>query len=397
MRLVFFTRALRAFIDGVVLVVLPAHLVNLGFSTTQIGAIIASSLLGSAILTLTSGAISHRYPVRTILIITAVIMVTTGFILGFTTAFLPFLLICAVTTMNTSSGDVSPFLSLEQSVLGNSVDAEKRTSTFAKYNLVGSLVGSLGALCAGLPVFLARNLDYSDKSGRQAVFLIYGLLGLVAIALYRQLPREGFVRTKENFTRGLSPRSKKVIFQLSALFSLDSFGGGFATQAIFALWIFSRFDMSIESLGVLFFAAGIISALSSLLAVRISHIIGLVRTMVFTHIPASILLIAVAVSPNVTLAIVFYLMRSLLSQMDVPARTSYVMSVVEPHERAAAASITNVPRSLASALPPFFAGWMLEHSTFAWPLVVCATLKIAYDLILLRLFGERQQEEKTSM
>lgn len=396
MRLVFLTRALRAFIDGVIFVVLPAHLINLGFSTTQIGAVIATSLFGSAILTLGSGAISHRYSVRIILITTAIIMTVTGFTLGFTTSFLPFLIVCAVTTMNTSSGDVSPFLSLEQSVLGNSIDAEKRTSTFARYNLVGSLVGSLGALCASVPVFLARSFDQSDQVGRQSVFFVYGLLGLATIALYRQLPREGFVRTRENFTRGLSSQSKRVIFQLSALFSLDSFGGGFATQAIFALWIFGKFGISIESLGILFFAAGMISALSSLLAVRIAHKIGLVRTMVFTHIPASVLLIAVALSPNVTLAVIFFLMRSLLSQMDVPVRTSYVMSAVEPHERAAAASITNVPRSLASALPPFLAGWMLEHSTFAWPLLICATLKIAYDLILLWLFGEQQRDEEMS-
>lgn len=314
-------------------------------------------------------------------------MLSTGVALGSVTTFVPLLLISIITTLNPSAGDVSPFLPVEQAMLSNSVTDEQRTSLFAGYNLIGSLVGALGALCAGIPVLIARSLDAADQTGRQSAFVFYGLAGVLSLVLYSQLPRIP-LSTTTPLRRALSPHSRKTVLTLSALFSLDSFGGGFATQAIFALWMLGRFDVSIESLGALFFGAGIISAFSSLIAVRISQRIGLVKTMVFTHIPASVLLILVALAPHVSIAIALFLVRAFLSQMDVPVRTSYVMAVVQPEERAAAASITNVPRSLASALPPLAAGWMLDQTTFAWPLLICATCKITYDLLLLKMFTD---------
>lgn len=389
------TRGARAFVDGIAFVVLPAHLTHLGFSPTQVGAIVAASLLGSALLTLAAGFLSRQVTPRTVLLVTSWIMLTTGIALGSVTTFVPFLLISIVTTLNPSAGDVSPFLPIEQALLSNSVSAQQRTSLFAGYNLVGSLVGAIGALCAGVPVLIARSLNASDQTGRQFVFIFYGLAGLLALVLYSQLPRTQLGQSAS--VRGaLSSQSRSTILKLSALFSLDSFGGGFATQAIFALWMLLRFNVSIESLGALFFGAGIISALSSLVAVRISQRIGLVRTMVFTHIPASVLLVLVALAPNVTIAVTLFLIRAFLSQMDVPVRTSYVMAVVKPEERAAASSITNVPRSLASALPPLAAGWMLDHSTFAWPLLMCAACKITYDVLLLKMFTDVVPDDATT-
>lgn len=374
--------------------VLPAHLTHLGFSATQVGAVVAASLLGSALLTLAAGFLSRQVTPRTLLLVTSWIMLTTGIALGSVTTFVPLLLISIITTLNPSAGDVSPFLPIEQAMLSNSVTADQRTSLFAGYNLIGSLVGALGALCAGLPVLIARTLDAADQTGRQSAFVFYGLAGLLSLILYSQLPRTPLSNTAP-LRRALSPRSRKTVLTLSALFSLDSFGGGFATQAIFALWMLGRFDVSIESLGALFFGAGIISAFSSLIAVRISQRIGLVKTMVFTHIPASVLLILVALAPHVSIAIALFLVRAFLSQMDVPVRTSYVMAVVQPEERAAAASITNVPRSLASALPPLAAGWMLDQTTFAWPLLICAACKIIYDLLLLKMFTEVAPDNST--
>lgn len=374
--------------------VLPAHLTHLGFSATQVGAVVAASLLGSALLTLAAGFLSRQVTPRTLLLVTSWIMLSTGIALGSVTTFVPLLLISIITTLNPSAGDVSPFLPIEQAMLSNSVTADQRTSLFAGYNLIGSLVGALGALCAGLPVLIARTLDAADQTGRQSAFVFYGLAGLLSLILYSQLPRTPLSNTAP-LRRALSPRSRKTVLTLSALFSLDSFGGGFATQAIFALWMLGRFDVSIESLGALFFGAGIISAFSSLIAVRISQRIGLVKTMVFTHIPASVLLILVALAPHVSIAIALFLVRAFLSQMDVPVRTSYVMAVVQPEERAAAASITNVPRSLASALPPLAAGWMLDQTTFAWPLLICAACKIIYDLLLLKMFTEVAPDNST--
>lgn len=389
------TRGIRAFVDGIAFVVLPAHLTHLGFSATQVGAVVAASLLGSALLTLAAGFLSRQVTPRTLLLATSWIMLTTGIALGSVTTFVPLLLISIVTTLNPSAGDVSPFLPIEQALLSNSVSAEQRTSLFAGYNLVGSLVGALGALCAGLPVLIARSLNASDQTGRQSAFVFYGLAGLLALVLYSRLPHVA-LDAQTSIRRALSPHSRKTVLTLSALFSLDSFGGGFATQAIFALWMLSRFNVSIESLGALFFGAGIISAFSSLLAVRISQRIGLVRTMVFTHIPASVLLVLVALSPHVSIAIALFLVRAFLSQMDVPVRTSYVMAVVKPEERAAASSITNVPRSLASALPPLAAGWMLDQTTFAWPLLICAACKITYDLLLLKMFTDVAPHDTTT-
>ena len=374
--------------------VLPAHLTHLGFSATQVGAVVAASLLGSALLTLAAGFLSRQVTPRTLLLVASWIMLSTGIALGSVTTFVPLLLISIITTLNPSAGDVSPFLPIEQAMLSNSVTADQRTSLFAGYNLIGSLVGALGALCAGLPVLIARTLDAADQTGRQSAFVFYGLAGLLSLILYSQLPRTPLSNTAP-LRRALSPRSRKTVLTLSALFSLDSFGGGFATQAIFALWMLGRFDVSIESLGALFFGAGIISAFSSLIAVRISQRIGLVKTMVFTHIPASVLLILVALSPHVFVAIALFLVRAFLSQMDVPVRTSYVMAVVQPEERAAAASITNVPRSLASALPPLAAGWMLDQTTFAWPLLICAACKIIYDLLLLKMFTDVAPSDST--
>ena len=384
---------MRAFVDGIAFVTFPVFLDHLGFSGLRIGTIVAAGLLGSAVLTLSIGVVSHRYDMVRLLSVGCAIMTVTGVAFGFATSFWVLVLIGVVTTMNTSAGDVSAFLPLEQSLLSVSVPDGDRTALFARFNLVGSLVGSVGALCAGIPAAIATGLGHAAQTGRRVSFILYGLAGLVVLPAYRSLGPTARVRTDRKDS-ALSPGSRRTVLRLAALFSLDSMGGGFATQAIFALWVLQRFGMSMVTLGSVFFAAGILSAFSSLLSVRIADRIGLVRTMVFTHIPASLLLVLVALSPNVWIAMSLFILRGLLSQMDVPVRTSYVMAVVQPHERAAAASITNVPRSLASVFPPVVAGLMLDHSTFGWPLLVCASCKITYDLLLLGMFKDVRPPEE---
>lgn len=391
-RLILTTRAVRAFVDGIAYVVLPAFLLALGFSGIQIGAIVTASLLGSAALTLTVGVTSHRFSVERLLAYSSWLMVCTGILFGLSTPFIVLLVVAAIGTMNPSAGDVSVFLPLEQATLSATVSDADRTSVFASFTLVGSLVGSVGALCAGIPIWLATQLGHDAEAGRRASFVLYGLAGLVLLATYARLSPAS--RTRTTKAESALTDSRATVYKLAALFSLDSFGGGFATQAIFALWVYRRFELTPGTLGAIFFAAGLLSAFSSLLAVRISQRIGLVRTMVFTHIPASLLLAAVVLAPNVWWAMSLFILRGLLSQMDVPVRTSYVMAVVKPHERAAAASITNVPRSLASALPPIAAGWMLDQSNFAWPLLICAACKITYDLLLLNMFQHVRPPEE---
>jgi MFS family permease len=215
------------------------------------------------------------------------------------------------------------------------------------------------------------------------VFLLYGAIGLATFLLYAGLPE--VEATSPQASPPLGP-SRRRVYGLAALFAVDAFGGGFVVNALLALWLFERFDLSPATAGTIFFATGLCAALSYFIAARLAARFGLVNTMVFTHLPSSILLILAAFAPTLPLAVVCLVLRSLLSEMDVPTRSSYVMAVVEPAERPAAASVTAVPRSLAAALSPALAGWVLTASPFGWPLVCAGMLKIAYDLALLRLF-----------
>ncbi len=386
------TRGIRGFVDGMVYVMLPAYLLALGFSGVQIGAVITASLLGSAVFTIGAGLIAHRLAPARLLVYASFIMIATGFAFGVSTSFIALLVIGFLGTMNPSAGDVSMFLPLEQSSISQSVVDTERTAMFALYNLSGGLIGSIGALCAGIPLWIALRYNHSSLTGYRSTFMIYALAGVVVLFIYQRL--SSHANTHSTNMRHALNESRSVVFKLAALFSLDSLGGGFATQAIFALWVFHKFDLAVSTLGAVFFASGVLAAFSSLLSVNIAKRIGLVRTMVFTHIPASLLLIGVVFMPNVWLAMTLFILRGLLSQMDVPVRQSYVMAVVTPAERAAAASITNVPRSLATALPPIAAGWMLDQSNFGWPLLACAALKIIYDLLLLAQFRHIRPPEE---
>ena len=387
------TRGLRALVDGLVAVVLPTFLLARGCSPSQVGAVITATLLGSAALTLTIGVRGGRIDRGRLLQALALVMVATGIAFGMVAAFPALLVVAAAGTVNPSSGDVSAFLPVEQALLPDTVPASRRTHLFARYSLVASLAGAVGALAAGGPEWLAERTDLSVLDAQRGVFLLYAVVGVVLFWQYRSLaPRPPLERS--GLGRSGLGRSRAVVLRLSALFSLDALGGGFVVQSILVLWLSLRFDLSTSAAGALFFWAGLGAASSALLAPRLAARIGLVRTMVFTHVPASLLLMAAALMPSAGPAVACLLLRSLLSQMDVPARTSYVMAVVDPAERTAAATVTNVPRSLASALPPLAAGWMLQHSDFGWPLLLGGALKITYDLTLLALFHDVRPPEE---
>ena len=386
------TRGVRAFGDGIVSVVLASYLTALGLSDTRIGVVVTATLLGSAGLTLLVGLGGHRVGRRTLLQLVSLLMVVTG--LGFAafTGFWPLLVVALVGTMNPSTGDVSVFLPTEQALLPGTAPDDVRTALFAHYALIGALVAAVGSLCAGVPEWIGDRVGVTAEVALRWTFVFYAVLGAVVLVRYRTLS-PAVEPTGDAPHVALGP-SKRIVYQLAALFSLDSFGGGFAITAIVVLWLQNRFDLSLAVSGAVFFWAGVLSAFSALVAVRIAARIGLVRTMVFTHLPANCLLILAAFMPTAPLAIAALLARSALSQMDVPARTSYVMAVVSPAERPAAASVTNVPRSLAAAIPAVFAGWMLGQSTFGWPLVIAGLIKITYDLLLLRRFREVRPPEE---
>jgi len=253
----------------------------------------------------------------------------------------------------------------------------------------------LGAQAAALPAFSEQWFAMDAKSAIKLMFLFYGCLGVACIVLYRRLSPHSEPQSAAPSTP--LRKSKRRVYTLAAVFSVDAFAGGFAVQSLIALWLFDRFHLSVVTASTIFFWTGLCSAFSQLAAAGLARRFGLINTMVFTHLPSNIFLILVPFMPNLPLALVFLMLRSLLSQMDVPTRTSYVMAVVTPGERAAAASVTAVPRSLASAVGPMLAGWLLQLSTFGWHLVVCGALKIVYDLMLLAMFRRVRPPEETKI
>ena len=391
-RLLLIARGLRAFGDGFVSLLLPVFLVARGYDPLAIGLLVTATLAGSSILTLLVGLNAHRYKARALLIAASVLMVLTGLAFTFVQGFWPLLLVAFVGTLNPSAGDVSLFLPLEQSQLTKMVAARERTALFARYSFVGSLAGAVGALAAGAPEVIGKELGVALVPALQACFLLYGLLGVAAFLLYRRLPAEP-LDASEHITTPLT-QSRGIVLTLAALFSLDAFAGGFVVQSLLALWLFEQFGLSLVTAGAIFFWTGLLSAGSYFVAVWIAKRIGLVNTMVFTHLPANICLVLVPFMPNLASAVALLLVRSALSQMDVPTRTSYVMAVVTPSERAAAASITAVPRSLAAAASPAIAGMLLAASGFGWPLVIGGSLKVVYDLLLFAMFRRVRPPEE---
>jgi hypothetical protein len=279
---------------------------------------------------------------------------------------------------------------IEHAMLAHSVADAERTRTFARYSLIGAFAMAAGALSAGVPDFLLP-FGISQLEAFRLMFYAYGVLGVVAAAIYRLLPHAR-IETAPS-AAPLGP-SRGIVYRLAALFSLDAFAGGFAVQSLVALWLFERFDLSLASAGVFFFWSGVASAFSYPAAAWLARRIGLINTMVYTHIPSSLFLILAGFAPNLAVALTLLLIRSALSQMDVPTRTSYVMAVVTPAERTAAASVTAVPRSLASSISPAIAGALLGTAVTGLPLILCGTLKIIYDLALLYTFRDVKPPEE---
>jgi MFS family permease len=388
------SRGLRAFGDGLVSIVLPAYLLALGCSAAEVGLLITATLLGSSASTLLVGMLARRFARRRLLIALSLLMTATGLAFASVGAFWPLLVVAFLGTVNPSTGDVSPILPLEHAALTETVADRDRTALFARYSVVGSLAGAVGVLSAGVVDLLDDRM--AALRAMQLVFLGYAAIGIGALLIYRRLSA-GLDHAEARKAAPLGA-SRGVVMRLAALFSLDAFGGGFFVQSLLAVWLFERFDLSVATTAQIFFAMGLLSALSYLAAVPIARRIGLVNTMVFTHLPANLCVMALPFAPNLAVAIALLMGRGLLSQMDVPTRTSYVMAVVTPAERAAAASLTAVPRSLAAALSPGIAGWLLTLSPFGWPLVIGGALKVVYDLGLLALFrGIRPPEERTDI
>jgi MFS family permease len=389
--LLYAARAARGFGDGFAAIILPAYLIEIGFNPFQIGVVATVALLGSAAMTLAIGFLAPRYNSRTLLLICAFLMVATGIAIPQFQHFVFIAAVAFVGTMNPTTGDSGIHVPLEHAMLAQGASDQDRTRVFARYSLIGALSIAAGALAAAAPDILTAS-GTTRLGALQAMFYVYAAFGLTGAALYSFLPRSA---AKEPATKAtaLGP-SRRTVYKLAALFSLDSFAGGFVVQSLLALWLFERFDLSLVAASAFFFWSNVLTAFSYPVAARLGRRFGLVNTMVFTHIPSSICLILAAFSPNLTIVLALLLLRSALSQMDVPTRTSYVMAVVTPAERTAAASVTAVPRSLASSISPALSGALLTTTFAGLPLVICGVLKIVYDLLLLYSFRHIKPPEE---
>jgi len=361
-------------------VLLPVYLTAIGVGALEVGIVLTAALLGSALMTLAIGLLGSRADQRNLLIAASGLMIATGLAFAASNTYGIILLVAFMGTINPSAGSASIFVPLEHTILSGAVADRERTKMFARYSLFGALAAAAGALASGSPDALAA-LGVSRLAALKIMFVIYAVLGLAGGFFYARIAA-GPAPAADKPVSALGP-SRIMVYKMAALFSIDSFGSGFAVQSLVALWLFNKFGMSLAAVGVFFFWTGVLSAFSFPVAAWLSGRIGLVNTMVYTHIPSNLCLILAAVAPSLEVALALLLLRAALSQMDVPTRSSYVMAVVTPAERPAAASVTTVPRSLAAAVSPALAGALFAAGYEVWPLVICGTLKILYDLALL--------------
>jgi MFS family permease len=389
---VYSARAIRDFGDGFVAILLPVYLTALGLSAFDVGVVATLALLGSALLTLAIGFLGARHDHRRLLLAASALMAGTGFAYAASNDYWVLLLVAFVGTINPSGGSTSIFVPLEHAVLTGAVAPQQRTAAFARYSLLGALAGALGSLLAAAPEWLGA-LGVATLDALKVMFLFYAALGILGGLVYRRIAVPA--RPAAARPRTVLGPSRSIVFRLAALFSIDAFAGGFVVQSLLALWLFERFELSLAAASQFFFFSGLLAAFSFPVAAWIGARIGLVNTMVFTHIPSSLCLIGAAFAPSLEAVLALLLVRAALSQMDVPTRSSYVMAVVTEAERAAAASVTAVPRSLASAASPAIAGALFAAGYQAWPLLLCGGLKILYDLMLLAAFRHiRPPEER---
>ncbi len=379
-------RAVRAFGDGFVALLLPIYLVELGFSAFAIGVIVCGTLIGTALLTLWVGMIANRYSRRRLLLGASLLMAATGAGFAVSTAFWPLLVIAIVGTINPTAGDASVFSPVEQTVLTHIVEPRRRTALFARYSVVGSVAGALGILAAAGPDLAVGWTGCAPAAALQAMFGLYAVLGIVSLLLYRPLSPA----IEANYEAPPAPlnQSRRLVYGMAALFGMDSFGTGFLVQSLLALWLYQSFSISVATAASILFWTSICSAISYLVAVPIAARIGLINTMVFTHLPSNVLLILIPFAPDLTTAIGLLLARSALSQMDVPTRSSYVMAVVTLEERPA------VPKTFAWGAGSIISGYLLTLSTFGWPLVIAGVVKGVYDILLLINFQKVRPPEE---
>jgi MFS family permease len=399
-RLLFAMRTVRMFAYGFLAVVLVLYLAAAGLDPLAIGIVLTLTLIGDTIISLWLTTNADRFGRRRTLIVGAALMVVAGIAFAYTN-WVPLLILAgAIGVISPTGNEVGPFLAIEQAGLSQTIPDNRRTSTFAWYNLVGYVATATGALGAGLLSQALLDGGWLPLDAYRAIVIGYALLGLVMVVGFWQLDKGIEAPPREASTDGIRRRlglgrSKKIVLKLSVLFSLDAFGGGFIPQSLMAYWFHIVYGVDPGTLGLIFFGANLLAAASSLLAAPIAARIGLLNTMVFTHLPSNLLLILVPIMPNVQLAIAVLLLRYTLSQMDVPTRQSYVIAVVDPDERSAAAGVTGVARTTGAAISPSISSVLIASQGYAaLPFYLAGGFKILYDLLIYREFRNVKPPEE---
>lgn len=393
-RLLFATRIVRMFAYGLLSVVLVLHLSAAGLTEQQIGLLLTLTLLGDTGLSLFITTRADRLGRRRMLVASALLMVAAGGLFALTRSFWLLLLAATVGVISPSGNEVGPFLAVEQAALTQAIAPERRTSVFAWYNLAASFATAFGSLAGGTLAGLLQAGGVSALGSYRTLAWVYAAAGLALASVFSRMSAAteappvtpASVRHVPLLDLGLGS-SRRNILRLSGLFSIDAFAGGFVVQAFVAYWFERRFGASPSLLGSIFFGANILAGLSALTASRLARRIGLLRTMVVTHIPANLLLVLVPLMPNLTLAIAILLLRFSISQMDVPTRQAYTMALVPEGERAAAAGVTGIARTVGASVSPIVAGPLFASAALASvPFFLAGGLKIAYDLLVWRAF-----------
>ncbi len=395
-KLLLTARILRTFGYGFLSVVLAIYLKLLGFNDILIGLLLGATLVNSVVFTLIASIFADKIGRRKTLIVYAILMSASGTVFVLTENYFALFLAALIGTINVTGSETGAFLSIEQAMLPQTVtDSKKRNTIFALYNMVGMLAMSAGILVSSLASYLEQ-YGLNQVESIKSLFVFYSILGIGVMLTYFMLTKE--IEAKRNGLKplkmNLSPKSRNIITKLSGLFAIDSFAGGFVLQSIVSLWFFTKFGADLITLSYVFSIAGVLTASSFIVAAKIADRIGLVNTMVFTHIPSNVLLILVGLAPTLPLAIGFYLARMALSQMDVPTRQSYIVAVVNEDERTAAAGITNISRNIAQSVSPTVTGYILQSFSYlAAPFVLGGLLKIIYDVSLYFNFRNTKPQD----
>jgi MFS family permease len=383
-KLLLSARIVRTFSYGFLSMILAIYLSLIGFDEILIGFILSAALVNSIIFNLFSSFFADRIGRKKVLIIYASLMGISGGVFFATENYFTLIIAAFIGTINVTGSETGAFLSLEQAILPQTVkNIKKRNTIFALYNVIGTFAMAGGILLASLPQIIEENFGFSTLASFKSLFLIYLLAGIAVVVIYFFFSKEIEVKKafdSKSFSSNLSPKSKQIILKMSSLFALDSFAGGFVIQSIVAFWFFTKFGVDLTTLSIIFSIAGVLTAISFFFAAKIADKIGLINTMVFTHIPSNILLILVAIAPTFHIALALYLARMSLSQMDVPTRQAYIVTVVEENERTAAAGITNTSRNIAQSISPSITGAIIHSLWFSAPFVIGGLLKIIYDV-----------------